>query len=843
MKNLLKKFNNKTKYFLIIALSFVLITCSLFLLLPSETSFADENSPKSEYYLPQTPLEYKGLSTPVDVYYSNDLTAIAQKDTLFIYKDGGFIDTSSLSFTSLKQVKRLNDNTLLIIDNGIIYSIDIVSLTKTELRDTQNRQISGNYFDVNDNYVVTAFGTSALIYKINGNSFTKISPTYPVKNDLPIAINKNNQVFFVDSTGICKATVGTTSAKSTVYNANPNKMIADNEFIYYIENSDVIRLTISDSTKHDLDFSAIDDDYTLGSTINSPMGLSFKDKNLLITDASSAQEFKIENGELVFTGFAIANNRSAFNRIGKTASDVEKYGNTVAVLDEFKLTVFYNANEDYYSRENFNNFLSDDLGGEMPSSFALGRTSLILLYRQNTSSSTLKFLDIESRKISENAITVFNGNIMYDACYQSGYFYLLCSNGSSSSVYKFSENDFTYEIIAVSLSDGFTKISVDVFGNIYLVNDSYIYKYTKSNAYRGSSLINTSGVKKIASDLSGRLFVLNGDGLNYLNNGSLINVYKSTLTTATIESFALDFISDEVYFIYDDEELLSTATGLSNVAISSVVAPENYKTTGANATLTDLKIYSPKLGANVYFVNPENNKFTFNDLITEQSEYVYICDIPVNSALTLTALAGQQGVVLVNKTELTQKTISTTTAPNVAYVTTGVNAYFFPVITKNSEFSITDNNSVVRLNKSTMIIPEKTLNFLGREYYFASVTVDGTTHKCYVPTAFTVEVLDQNFEWQEYTLHNVKKCTVYANAELTETLTELSDGAQVRVIENEKGVAKIIVEKDGEISIGFIQSKMIKNPSGDAIKIVIVIMALGLCILGTGLYLIHRKKK
>ncbi len=840
MKSML---NNKFKFITVAILAFLMLACSFALILPHANSIADEPNKTSEFYLPQTSLEYKTLSSPVDAYYSEDLTVVAQSDALFVYRNGKYEDTSYLTFTSLKQVKRLSDNVLLIIDNGIIYSVDLNAKTKTELRDTQNNQISGNYFDLNKNYLVTAFGTSALIYRINGNSFSKITPTYTVKNDLPIAINDSNQVFFVDSTGISMVTAGKNSTKSTIYNANPSKMIANDEHIYYIESSKIIRLDISNSEKTDLEFSEIDDEYTLGCKIYSPMGLSFKGKNLLITDASAVQEFKVENGNLTFTGFAIARNRSAFNRIGTTASDVEKYGDTVAVLDEFKLTVFYNANDDYYNRENFDNFLSADLGGEMPSSFALGEKAVMLVYRQNTSSSSVRFLDVESGKISD-AITVFNGNIMLDVCYQSGYFYLLVSNGSSPSVYKFSESDYSKnKINNLSLFSGFTKISVDVFGNVYLASDSAIYKYTKNSAYSSGKLISMSGVKKIANDLAGRLFVLNSDGFGYLESGNFINVYTPTLTTSAISAFAMDFISDEVYFIYQSEELLSLSTGLTNLAISSVVATPEYKTTGSNSIeMQNLKIYAPKTGANVYSVNPANGKFEFDSLITEQSEYVYICDITVSPALTITALAGKQGIVLINKQEISQRALTTSSAPTTAYITTSVHMYYLPIITKQSEFKL-NNGDGIRLKKSTMINPEKTFTFLGREYYYASVTVNGTTHKGYVPTAFTVEVLDENFSWNEFSLVKIKSGKVFADQNLTELLFELKDGQSIKVIDIKDGIAQIAVENSESVSIGFIDSRLIKNPSSDWIKIVIVIIAVGICILGTGLYLINRKKK
>ncbi len=840
-----KLFTNKFKLISLLSLSLALVACSIFLLLPKANSLA-VNAEQSEYHLPCSSLEYKALSSPVDVYYSEDLTVIAQNYQLFVYKDGEYIDTSALSFTSLKQVKRLSETELLVLDYGNVYKVDVVEMKKTPLLDTSNEQIGSNYFDINDEYLVTAFGNDSFVYKISGSTYVKTSQNYTVKPDFPIAINENNQIFFVDSTGICSATAGKASTKSTVYNANPSKMIANGEAVYYIENSKIYTIDIATKSKCDLEFSNLDDDYTLGSAIGSPMGLSFKGKNLLITDASSVQEFKIESNKLIFTGFAIARNRSAFNRIGTTASKVEKYGDTVAVLDEYKLTVFYNASSEYYSRDNFDNFLADDLGGEKPSSFALGNQTVMLLFNQGTSSSSVRFLDLVSGEVSEEAITVFSGNHILDVCYQSGYYYLLVSNGSSRSVYKFDETDYSYEKInGLTPTNSASQITVDVFGNVFVAGDSVIYKHTKNVAYSSSSFASVTGVKKITTDLSGRLFVLNADGLGYIQSGNFVSVYKPTLTSSSIKSFALDFISSEVYFIYESEELLSKADGLDNLAISSVTQPSEYKTTGENSVnASDIKTYAPKDDANVYLVTPSGNKFEFVELLTEESDYVYICDIEVSSNLTLTALANKKGVVLINKTQLTEKKVTLTSAPKTAYITTGVNMYYLPVITKNSEFSLTTASNVIRLEKSTMINPEKTFTVLGREYYYATATVGGKTYTGFVPTAFTVEVLSENFTWNEYTLEKVGKGEIFTDQTLSEKFSSTFDGQEVKVIKIENEVAQIAFEQaDGTISVGFISESLIKNPSSNWIKIVIVIMAVGVGILGTGLYLIYKKKK
>lgn len=850
---------NKLRNTLLILFSVLATISSLFFGMSFSTASADEqDSPPdvsptpsivSEFYLPETPLEYKELSSPVDVYYSGDLTAIAEDKQLYVYKDGKYIDTSSLSFTSIKQVKRFGKDTLLVSDNGTIYSVNIITGEKTIKYDSLGGTIGGNYFDISNNYLITTYSTNAFLYSISGETFSKSKTldNYRVLTNSPIAINNNNQVFFVDDSGIKKLDIGSGKTAETLYKANPDKMIADTDHVYYIEDSNVVKVNISDGEKTDLTFSELDSNYTLGSKIILPKVIAFKGENLLLTDASSVQEFKIDNNQLVFTGFAIAGKRSAFNRIGTTASEIEKYGDTIAVLDQFKLTVFKNTGEDYYSRDNFDNYLADDLGGDgMPSAFALGNGTALLIHQQNITSSTLRFLDLTTGKPDQTAHPIFDSNIIRDVCYQSGYYYVLVSNGSSSSVYKYDElTKEKAQLKTPTLGNEYQTITVDVFGNVYLSTTNGIYKLNKANGYSRTSIISASGIKKLSTDLSGKLFVLTSNGLNYVQNGELVSVYTPSLTDNLISSFAMDYISEDVYFIYESEELVSKSLGLNNLAISSATVPNDYAITGNEADLSAIKVYTTKTAdTNVYSVTSNGKGFDYNGLIKGQSDYLFICDVKISDDLTMSALAGQAGVVLINKTEIKAQSLTFADAPSTAYVTTDVNMYYLPLITKNAEFSLSNENSIVRLTKSTAIFPTKTFTYLDREYYFASAEVNGTTYKGYVPVAFTVEVLAENFVWDEYTLEEVTDTTVFSDAELTQKLFDVHDGQKVHVITNENGICEVSFKsEDGTLLIGYIESSALKSPQNIAIRNVIIIMALAVCAFGTTLFLTLRKSK
>lgn len=837
--------NKKDKYILLFSLVLIAI-CSYVgtLLLANFSAKADAEEINFEYELPNTSLEHISLSSPLDVYCDDNLTAIVQNKKLLVYNNGQFLQTDALDFTTLNQVKRLNQTTLLVIDNAIVYSFDITTKSKKELTDTSAKTISGKEFDLNSEYLVTAFGTDGHVYKISNDSFSRQSQSFTVTYDKPIALNDKNEVFFVNNNKICKKLLGSAEKEVEICTANPSKMIANDSFVFFIQNSDIYKVDIATNEKTKLEFSDIDDKYKLGCMIDSPIGISFKGENLLITDESSIQEFSISSKTLTFTGYAISKDRSAYNRVGVDAFEVEKFGNVIGVLDKYKFMIYQQNSSDIYARENYKNYFAEDFDSKMPTSFALGKNKVLLTFDGNTSLSSMRVLDLESGKVSDESIKISDDNIIKDTCYQSGYFYALISSGASYSIYKFDESTMQSEKLTLNLNAP-TCMSVDVRGNVYIATDSNVMAYYKSanNTYTQKTLVSASGTKKMINDLTGKLFVLNGNGINYIEGNSLVSTYSQSLTEKQITSFSFDFIDSDVYCIYQGEEILSKVTGLENISISSITKPDSFITTGKNADLSTLKIYSKKQGANAYLVESLNNGgFKFNSLIQKADDYVYICDIPLTNDYTICALATNKGIALIDKKDLSIVNVALSSAPQTAYTTTGVNMYFLPVLTLDSDFSLTDGNTI-RLNKSVLINPEKQFTSLGREFYFASATVNGVNYKGYVPVSFTADVLTEIFTFDEYKLEKVNKTTLYSDSELTEKLFDIPDGQRIKVFNMENGLCQVsVIDYNGTNYIGYISANAIKNPAKDWALSIVIIFAVVICAFSTAIFFITKRK-
>jgi len=424
--------SKKIKNYLVALLFIVLCFCVAGFYTNTMFSKAQDVQISNATFLPQTDLENTALISPIDVYHDQDVTAIAD-DTqqLFIHHNGSWF-LPLTDFQAIKQVKKLNDTTLLVSNSGSIYSIDLTQLStspasaKSPLSDGSNI-IGGNFFDINDNFLVTTYSTVCLVYNQSQSGFDFFD-TFAVKDSTPVAINKNNQIFFVDNNGIAIYETITGNYSSLCKGVFPSKMIADNNFIYYIDGIDLFMLSTAGGQPVKLNKSNIDDDFDLG-VIENPIAISFKGYNLLITDKDTIQEYKIENNTLIFTGFAIASGKTAYNRVSKNATEIEKTNNSVAVLDSYKLTVFTGADsQNRYARENYKNYLVSELVNDsvLPSSFALGEQNALLLYNSSSANKFVALLDFSKQ---ENFLIeqpyLGDHSVIHDVCYQSGYYYLL----------------------------------------------------------------------------------------------------------------------------------------------------------------------------------------------------------------------------------------------------------------------------------------------------------------------------------------------------------------------------------------------------------------------------------
>ena len=836
MKFYPKKFL-KTAFIALFALCLGL-SCLAFILSPRNAYADGENY---SLFLPLTPLENTELNSPTHAYADDEITAITTADNKLLISCNNQTPTE-ISFTnSLGQVLRFGNYVLYRVEHNM-YAVNFndtderISLTYTDGLYNSPLACDNCSYNNNENGMSLAVCAEETLKLYNITEDTGNKPVVslvsyfseniiPIKK-APVAINQSS-VFYISQSGIlCRREINALGGEPTQYKSiNPSAMIADENYVYCVADNNIYRFTITDENAEPVILAIPDCEYQLG-TVSAIADIAFKGENLLITDnAGSVQEFKINGDALKFTGYAVASGLTAYNRISANATDIKRYGNHVAALDENKLTVIDTENcADYKETGFINKFVA-----AAPDKFALGNGTLLYARDANVYIASVN-------EDGEKQITELPESAPSDITYQSGKYYLTYFDiGTNSKIITVDEKG---EILSETDFTGVAAntVAADVFGNIYVADNTAVYKNEIGTSYE------LAGATKLATDLAGNLFAL-ADGKIYKYNettGEFSVAFETTL--GNIKSFGLNFDKNEVFFLIEGSEQIYKTTALNNASLQDVMPDTDFNT--ATQSVQELKVYTAKSGANVYSVSAADNSFTFNGLMQIAAEYPFMSKFILSDNLTLYALASENGVVLVNEKDLNEKTVDFTDydAPEKAYITTAVNAYAIPVIEANSAFAVHTANGIIRLNAGTEITAACEFDILGKTFYQATVQIDGETVNCYIPKSFTLKTLSGDITFNEYSVEIVKSTVLYANADMTGEIMELDSGDSVRVLAEENDVLKVETIKNGETFTGYIAKSAIKSPD-TIVRNVLIILAVFGSLAGTLTYFLLRKRK
>lgn len=880
-----KFFGRGGRALMILIITFALSVCAaLAISIKSGKEAYADDATDSSVILPYSPLEYLALSDPKGACYFGGNYAVieGQKTVRVLFENGR--DLTLSGFTSLGQIKFYDEHSIFVSDNGSVYYIDLNAVGRPKKYVT-----GGTFFDFNDEYLITVYSQILFVFKIsdalnfaNGTQ-TELTIRKEIENvngECPISINAKNEVFYLSGRTeikLNKYSVASEEFGDVLKNmtaTTPSIMIANETFIYFVASGELYSLPVAEASAP-VKLAASETPYELGKIL-APEGLSFKNGNLLITDNSqkAVMEFSAKSENLEYTGFAIASGKSAYNRIGKTVKDVRRYGNLVAALDDFKLTII-NVGEraenfDRYDKSGFTNLFV----GNAPALFALGNGTILV--SDGSAVNGFGGFSATGTVAGEPVAIPVEGierNVKAIA-YQSGYYYLLTTDDgfayNNAYVYKINEKTFTVEGNPVEFYGraAADKITADVFGNIYIADKTDVYKNSFNDSFP------SLGATSLTTDLAGVLYSVI-DGKIYYHRPAAETggdwELAAELPERNVKLIGAYFDKNEVYYTVDDGEYLYKTTKLKNLAVNSAVVPQNFLDRTAlsyedakKLGQDDLDYYvinekssaTTAAGAgtgsrvNAYFANYSAGAgaaFRFEGLAQLEDEYIRIGTVDLLTAtggqLRLYVFAARRGVVLVNAQQATRIEKERKDAPQKAFTSTNVNLYHLPVITEKDIFTATVGGKTLRLNKAAEIYPKSKTTFSDIEYYFVTVKTNGTEYAGYVPSSFTVETLYENPDKNEYTIKTVSATTVYNNAEMTDIATELADGTKVRLYEITDGVAKITYETAEGYRTGYVSERKIRQDASVAVRNILIVLAVITSVCGTTTYFILRKKR
>lgn len=735
------------------------ITLILSLTLFSALSItAKAESAKAEFYNPATLREYKELISPIDSYTSEDVFAVICGKSLYVEKGDGYKTIEG--FNSPNQVKRFNENYLVISDYGSLYLINVDSLDKTPLTFEKTENVGANFFDINENYLVTVYQQNAYLYTMNPLSETgdyltsKLPLPLAVNGNNPIAVDKNGIVYYVNSADFNIHSYDKDTEKDeTFYEQTPTAMITGTDGLYTVSDKSVNKIAYAAKTKTIL--TSEEEVYDLGKIL-SPSGIAFYNENLIITDSelNAVSEFSIVNDKLVFTGYAVCKGKTAFNRISANVYQTEVYKDAVAVADENKITVVRNGTFiNLFPKEKF-------------TSIALGENSIVI----KTDAEKLLYYSFDKKEYEELPFSSVK-----DVCYSNGKYYVLHYDVLFYGVTAVEETSLKSAVLIERMNEtNLTVMSVDVFGNVIAADSQTVYfYYANENYVKNGKTLSLDNVKKIIPDAIGNLtFLSNGKLYNYDGANLTEKTFTAAVSTETVTSAAFDTYKGELYFtVYNEEAILKTSDS-------------------GNTALSDFS----------------------GDALFSPAEYLKT--IVFNSDV-----------------------------PEKVYVTTGVGGYKVPLITKNDDYTLIKSGDNVRIPPKTEIKPISEINYNGRDFYLAKVTVTGETFNCYVPVSFTVTTLSEDVTTTTFTLGKVKNTKAYSDKSLKTEIGELEEDSELRIYEKTETYAKIAFY-DGEKYVdAYILADDIKIVPNTLIRKLIVVAVISLCVAVSSLYFIFKRKR
>ena len=888
----------KRKIYLLFIVMFAV--CSAFAFFSANLFSVRASTPiEPLFVMPQTELEYYALSSPQDAYIGEDYSAIIQDNTtLTIYtKDTGFVN-STATFDSLKQVRKWGDNGILVLDNTQLRCIDINNINNPYFIQNfpeENNRISANYLDLNDNYLITGFGQKIYVYKLNGTTGVERTEIQDADADMPLCINPDNIIIYVSNADmLCAKHANNVNAEAIeLCNVSPDnfpdKLVADSEWIYFIQSGEIKRLPLPKRGETPETLLAPetllvpetlrvieDSNFTLGN-LSSPSSISLYNGNLLITDKAinAVQEFKVtsytDNNEtkngIQFTGFAIAKNKTAFNRSETTNKAIELCNNKLGILTENEL-FFYDTTKDTFDRTAFKHV---KLGGFNANLLALGKNSALVADGANK---TIKLLDLNTLQYSESLIMQGNSTPITSVAYQGGKYYIAKLDYSTEleknvlDVYTYTEGETLALTKTLTIQDTYHSfdatscMTVDLFGNIFISDkDHKIYKFAfdgENYAERASiQNLNVRDVVKLSTDLGGNLFVITND-MVVCHNGQTsesFHVYLTENNNPLIpKGLALSFENSTVYLVGENCEIIFQSTSLPNLAITEVAIPNNYVLSGPVTDIANLKLYNVKPNANVYSVSEnENQLFIYNGLIstTENYSYLYICDANVSKmngftsadlSVIISINNGNHQTMLVSKNDivLVDNFINNATISK-AYIATDVNAYYLPVITLENTLTLTRNDQTLRLAHGTKFTPLKTLSLFDKNFYYATINLGSESINTYIPVDFTTTELSTEDNRVKFTIEKATTTDVYSSATLTTKIDTIEDGTTIRIYSVEDGVAKIDYKVGDAWFNGFMNAENIQPHTSNALRNTLIILSVSLAVCSTLIYFVLRK--
>ena len=156
------------------------------------------------------------------------------------------------------------------------------------------------------------------------------------------------------------------------------------------------------------------------------------------------------------------------------------------------------------------------------------------------------------------------------------------------------------------------------------------------------------------------------------------------------------------------------------------------------------------------------------------------------------------------------------------------------------EYAIDHNGSKLLLDKKVEITPLNSYTIFDTDFYFAKIIVEGNEINCFIPVNFTVEILSEDKEFSNFVIKSINATALYSDKEMTDKILDLPK-SQVRIYEDDGTVAKITYLNGEQWIEGYISSKSIIDTSKNAVRNVLIVLAVITSLCGTASFFLLKK--
>lgn len=796
-----------------------------------------EDAVATNIELPSTYLEYRALNAPRDVYYDEEVTAIIQgaddNKTLVIFYQGLY---KEIDLSNASQIARMGKY-LIYQQDSSFYAYSLTDGTMTQLKDSEEAIITGSYFCLNESYFLV-FSTNLIkIYRPSGTddalSFTNTGKTITANATAnPITVNSKNDVFYFSDNRLYRENLDNSEIRDEygAYDTTTNsRLLADNNYLYISSARSVSRLRLADKVSEDIAVSVSEE--TSLKDILSPVGIAFKDGNLLIADTACNKIVEYNPETAQFTGWAITTTANAPNRLTKSTLDISLDGERYAVLNGNGLTICEDGAFINYDLQKLN------VTGA-PTKVALGEK-----YVAFVANSRLTFIDLTLSP--EKAVAIhYEGEgsafTPIDIAYSCGNFYMTTYAYPYTTFYKISESDLSSAQVTLKTENLIETFTVDIDGNIYTLIDKTVSKYTEKSLTDG--YLFTSKPLKIGADLNGNVYaLLENNTLEYYKDGAKktvkLGLSPNLPAEATASSMAMSFDNEKIYFLFNGHGFIVSTTEAENDNINDIAVPEGFTLSDAQAKpLEEFKLCTLKNDKNVYSMDYTEGKFTFRELKkSDDKEYVYVGESQ-GFAIILS-----DGVSLVKVTDVEITTPETESDISEGYAATDVYMYYYPILTIGGAYKLT---GVERLKTDQQIAISGKITINGKGFYYVSANETFG----YVPADFVTEKLSQAYDRETYSYKTVngsakRIVAVYSDLTMTEKIDTVESALEVKAHPTDNpNVFYIEYETENGTAGGYVYASDFKEEGKYTVRNAVIICLVALSVAVTSLYFVNRRK-